>query len=231
MVIGIIGAMAEEVESLKNVMTIEEKMTKASMDFYEGNLWGHDVVVVVSGIGKVNAAICAQILVDIFDVDKIINVGVAGGVSLDANPGDIVIASSLVQHDMDCSAFGDKPGQIPRMDVFDFKCDENLVDIARNIKLSNADHKSMVGIIATGDQFVADNVKVKWIQDTFNAAAVEMEGGSIAQVAHQNKVPFIVIRSISDNANTGAHVDFAKFVPVAVENSMVFIKGLLENLK
>lgn len=231
MVIGIIGAMTEEVESLKKLMKIEDKMTKASMEFYEGNLWGQDVVVVVSGIGKVNAAICAQILVDIFDVDRIINVGVAGGVSMDANPGDIVIASSLIQHDMDCSAFGDKHGQIPRMDVFDFKCDEALVNIAKNIDLSNTTHKSMVGIIATGDQFVADNEKVKWIEDTFNAAAVEMEGASIAQVAYQNKIPFIVIRSISDNANTGASVDFEKFVPIAVENSMVFIKGLLENIK
>lgn len=231
MVIGIIGAMTEEVESLKKLMKIEDKMTKASMEFYEGNLWGQDVVVVVSGIGKVNAAICAQILVDIFDVDRIINVGVAGGVSMDANPGDIVIASSLIQHDMDCSAFGDKHGQIPRMDVFDFKCDEALVNIAKNIDLSNTTHKSMVGIIATGDQFVADNEKVKWIEDRFNAAAVEMEGASIAQVAYQNKIPFIVIRSISDNANTGASVDFEKFVPIAVENSMVFIKGLLENIK
>lgn len=230
MVIGIIGAMKEEVESLKKEMQLESKTTKASMDFYEGKLWNHDVVVVVSGIGKVNAAICTQILVDIFDVNMVMNVGVAGGVKSDINPGDIVIASSLVHHDMDCSVFGDKIGQVPRMDVYDFKCDEKLVNIAKNIVLKDLNHKSVVGIIATGDQFIADNKKVKWLEDTFDASAVEMEGVSIAHVAYQNNIPFIVIRSISDNANTGASIDFEKFVPYAVENSMIFIKGLLESI-
>lgn len=230
MVIGIIGAMSEEVESLKKEMQLESKTTKASMDFYKGKLWNHDVVVVVSGIGKVNAAICTQILVDIFDVNMVMNVGVAGGVKETINPGDIVIASSLVHHDMDCSVFGDKIGQVPRMSVYDFKCDEKLVKTAQNIALKDSSHKSVVGIIATGDQFIADNKKVKWLEETFDASAVEMEGASIAHVAYQNNIPFIVIRSISDNANTGASIDFEKFVPYAVENSMIFIKGLLESL-
>lgn len=230
MVIGIIGAMSEEVESLKKVMKVEDTMNKAGMEFFEGQLWGHDAVVVVSGIGKVNAAICTQILVDMFDVDKIINVGVAGGVSMDANPGDVVIASSLVQHDVDCTAFGEKHGQIPRMDVLDFKCDEAMIDIAKNVELKSELNKTMVGIIATGDQFIADNDKVKWLDEIFSATAVEMEGGSIAQVSHQNNVPFIVIRSISDNANTGASVDFQKFVPLAVDNSIRIIEGLLKKM-
>lgn len=230
MIIGIIGAMSEEVESLKKEMQLESKTTKASMDFYKGKLWNHDVVVVVSGIGKVNAAICTQILVDIFDVNMVMNVGVAGGVKENINPGDIVIASSLVHHDMDCSVFGDKIGQVPRMDVYDFKCDEKLVKTAQSIALKDSKHKSVVGIIATGDQFIADNQKVKWLEETFDASAVEMEGVSIAHVAYQNNIPFIVIRSISDNANTGASIDFEKFVPYAVENSMIFIKGLLESL-
>ena len=230
MVIGIIGAMAEEVESLKKIMKVENTMIKAGMEFFEGKLWNHDAVVVVSGIGKVNAAICSQILVDMFDVDRIINVGVAGGVSIDANPGDVVIASSLVQHDVDCTAFGERHGQIPRMDVYDFKCDESMINIAKNVELKSESNKTMVGIIATGDQFIADNEKVKWLDSTFGAAAVEMEGASIAQVSHQNRVPFIVIRSISDNANTGASVDFEKFVPLAVDNSMRIIEGLLRNM-
>ena len=230
MIIGIIGAMSEEVESLKKEMQLESKTTKASMDFYKGKLWNHDVVVVVSGIGKVNAAICTQILVDIFDVNMVMNVGVAGGVKENINPGDIVIASSLVHHDMDCSVFGDKIGQVPRMDVYDFKCDEKLVKTAQSIALKDSKHKSVVGIIATGDQFIADNQKVKWLEETFDASAVEMEGVSIEHVAYQNNIPFIVIRSISDNANTGASIDFEKFVPYAVDNSMIFIKVLLESL-
>lgn len=165
-----------------------------------------------------------------FDVDRIINVGVAGGVSIDANPGDVVIASSLVQHDVGCTAFGERHGQIPRMDVYDFKCDESMINIAKNVGLKSESNKTMVGIIATGDQFIADNEKVKWLDSTFGAAAVEMEGASIAQVSHQNRIPFIVIRSISDNANTGASVDFEKFVPLAVDNSMRIIEGLLRNM-
>ncbi|MGL5256265.1 MAG: 5'-methylthioadenosine/adenosylhomocysteine nucleosidase, partial [Proteocatella sp.] len=105
-----------------------------------------------------------------------------------------------------------------------------LVKTAQNIALKDSSHKSVVGIIATGDQFIADNKKVKWLEETFDASAVEMEGASIAHVAYQNNIPFIVIRSISDNANTGASIDFEKFVPYAVENSMIFIKGLLESL-
>lgn len=228
--IGIIGAMSEEVESLKKSMTIESKKTMAAMEFFKGELFGKSAVVVVSGIGKVNAAVCTQILCDIYSVDTIINVGVAGGVDTLVNPGDVVIATSLVQHDMDCSVFGDKLGQVPRMDVYDFKCDEKLVEIASNIKLQNPNAKLIKGIIATGDQFIADTEKVRWISSTFNAAAVEMESASIAQVAYLNKKPFVIVRSISDNANTGAHIDFAEFVPVAVSNSTEIIKGLLETI-
>lgn len=228
--IGIIGAMNEEVESLKKSMTIESKKTMAAMEFFKGELFGKSAVVVVSGIGKVNAAVCTQILCDIYNVDTIINVGVAGGVDTFVNPGDVVIATSLVQHDMDCSVFGDKLGQVPRMDVYDFKCDEKLVEIASNVKLQNPNAKLIKGIIATGDQFIADTEKVRWISSTFNAAAVEMESASIAQVAYLNKKPFVIVRSISDNANTGAHIDFAEFVPVAVSNSTEIIKGLLERI-
>lgn len=228
--IGIIGAMKEEVESLKSSMVIVEKSIMANMEFYKGVLFGKEAVVVVSGIGKVNAAVCTQILCDIYKIDTVINVGVAGGIDTIVKPGDIVVATSLVQHDMDCTVFGDKAGQIPRMDVYDFKCDENLVNIALNVKLDNEDTKIIKGIIATGDQFIANTEKIRWIQSTFNASAVEMESASIAQVAYLNKKPFIIIRSISDNANTGAHIDFGEFVPIAVKNSTQIVKGLLENI-
>lgn len=227
MVIGIIGAMDEEVRRLKDEMKTESKMTKAKMEFFSGLLWDKNVVIVTCGIGKVNAAVCAQILVDDFKVDKIINVGVAGGIGEDILPGDVVIAENLVQHDMDTTAFGDSFGQVPRMDTFDFKCDEKMVEIAKKACINIDNHKSFIGRIATGDQFIANVEKIRWLKSQFKAVACEMEGGSIAQVCYLNSIPFVVIRSISDNANTGAHMDFEKFVPIAVDNSIHILKAML----
>lgn len=227
MVIGIIGAMDEEVRKLKDEMTIEKRLAKAKMEFFSGKLWDKDVVVVTCGIGKVNAAVCAQILVDDYKVDRVINVGVAGGIGEAIVPGDVVIASDLVQHDMDTTAFGDKYGQIPRLDTFDFKCDAMLIDAAKEACSNIHSHKSYVGRIVTGDQFIANVDKIRWLNSEFSALACEMEGGSIAHVCYLNVVPFVVIRSISDNANTGAHMDFAKFVPIAVDNSIHILKGML----
>ena len=131
MTIGIIAAMAEELEILLKDLSLEEKKEKANMTFHKGKLYGKDVIAVVCGIGKVNAAVCTQILISEYSVDKVINVGVAGGIGKDIYPGDIVIAENLVQHDMDTSAFGDKLGQIPRLDTFDFKCDSELIYLAK----------------------------------------------------------------------------------------------------
>ena len=227
MTIGIIGAMDEEVRKLKEEMTIESRLTKAKMEFFSGKLWAKNVVVVTCGIGKVNAAVCAQILVDHFKVDKVINVGVAGGIGENIVPGDVVIASDLVQHDMDTTAFGDKFGQIPRLDTFDFKSDLSLIDAAKEACSKIHNHSSYIGRIVTGDQFIANVEKIRWLNSEFSALACEMEGGSIAQVCYLNAVPFVVIRSISDNANTGAHMDFEKFVPIAVDNSLHILRGML----
>jgi adenosylhomocysteine nucleosidase len=230
MLLGIIGAMDEEVKILKNEMTVEKREEKSRMEFFSGNLWGKDVVVVTCGIGKVNAAVCAQILADYYKVDKIINVGVAGGIGEHIFPGDVVIANNLVQHDMDTSAFGDRLGQIPRMDTFDFKCDPELVEIAKAASNNIRGHKSFVGRIVSGDQFIASVEKIKWLSAEFEALACEMEGGSIAHVCYLNSIPFVVIRSISDNANNGAHMDFEKFTPIAVNNSINILKNMLKNL-
>lgn len=230
MIIGIIGAMDEEVEILLKEIEVEKKTIKASMEFNYGRLWGQNVVVVRSGIGKVNSAVCAQILVDDYSVDSIINVGIAGGIGENINPGDIVIAENLVQHDMDTSAFGDRIGQIPRLDTFDFKASESLVQKAREASAHLSYGKNVVGRIVTGDQFIADIEKIMWLKNEFNAVACEMEGASIAQVCHLNKVPFVVIRSISDNANTGAHMDYEKFKDVAVKNSVEILRNMLKNM-
>ncbi len=229
--IGIIGAMSEELEILLKDMELDKKETKASMDFHSGKLWSKEVVAVVCGIGKVNAAVCTQILISEYKVDKIINVGVAGGIGKDIYPGDVVIADSLVQHDMDTSVFGDRIGQIPRLDTFDFKCDHELVEISKSGCEEIKDIKSFVGRIVTGDQFVADLEKIQWLSKEFEAFACEMEGGSIAHVCYLNHIPFVVIRSISDNANNGAHMDFEKFTPIAVKNSTSILKKIIEKIK
>ncbi len=230
MIIGIIGAMSEELEILLKDMDLESSEKKASMVFHKGKLWGNEVVAVVCGIGKVNAAVCAQILASEYKVDAVINVGVAGGIGKEIYPGDVVIGSSLVEHDMDTTAFGDKIGQIPRMEVFDFKSEEGLIEKAKAACDSIKGINSFIGRIATGDQFIANLQKIQWLSKEFGALACEMEGGSIAHVCYLNKIPFVVIRSISDNANNGAHMDFEKFTPLAVKNSTTILKKMLESL-
>ena len=225
--LGIIGAMDEEVDILKDIMDIQETIEKASLKFYVGKLEGKDVVLVRCGIGKVNAALCAQILISEYKVDKVINVGVAGGIGMEIYPGDVVIGNSLVQYDMDTSAFGDPIGQIPRLDTFDFKCSQELVDLCEEACKENEEIKSFTGRIVTGDQFVASVEKVKWLEEEFGASACEMEGGSIAHVCYLNNIPFLVIRSISDNANNGAHMDFAEFTAIGVKNSTSILKSMI----
>jgi adenosylhomocysteine nucleosidase len=228
MTIGIIAAMAEELEILLKDLTIEDKKEKANMTFHKGKLYEKDVVAVVCGIGKVNSAICTQILASEYKVDKIINVGVAGGIGKEIYPGDIVVAENLVQHDMDTTVFGDKVGQIPRLDTFDFKCDEEMISIAKNACERIPELNSFTGRIVSGDQFIANIEKIQWLDKEFGAISCEMEGASIAQVCYLNSIPFVVIRSISDNANNGAHMDYEKFVPIAVKNSTKILKQMLE---
>jgi len=227
MIVGNISAMKEELELILNEINIEKNETKAEMNFKMGKQGNNEVVLVVCGIGKVNAAICTQILIDDFKVNSVINVGVAGGLGENIKPGDIVIAENLVQHDMDTSFFGDKKGQIPRLSTFDFRCDANLIEKAKLACKEFKGHDCFTGRIATGDQFMSDVEKVKWIHKEFNAIACEMEGGSIAQTCYLNDVPFVVIRSISDNSLTKEFMDYEKFLPIAINNSTNILKKML----
>ncbi|MGL4989832.1 MAG: 5'-methylthioadenosine/adenosylhomocysteine nucleosidase [Sarcina sp.] len=227
MTLGIIAAMSEELELLLKEMEVESTNTKANMTFYKGKLWNQNVVGVVCGIGKVNAAICTQILISEYKIDKAINVGVAGGIKKDIYPGDVVIGNNLVQYDMDTTVFGDRIGQIPRLDTFDFKCDKELIELAQKACQENENIKSSTGRIITGDQFVASLEKVQWMEKEFDASACEMEGASIAHTCYLNNIPFVVIRSISDNANNGAHMDFAEFTAIGVKNSTSILKSML----
>ncbi|SEF68489.1 adenosylhomocysteine nucleosidase [Caloramator fervidus] len=228
--IGIIGAMEEEVLELKNMMEVERIEKKANMEFFKGRLLGKDVVVVRSGIGKVNAGLCTQILIDDFNVDIVINTGVAGRVNEMLNPGDVVISKDLVQHDVDGTCIGYKPGQIPRMDDYIFKADERLIDLALKATKDINEFKVYVGRIATGDQVIADSKKLVWLRETFDALAVEMEGASIAHACYVNNVPFVVIRSISDFADENHVADYEKYIDIAIKNSISILTNMIRNL-
>lgn len=230
MKIGIICAMEEELAPLKRIMSIKESRTKARMEFIEGTLEAKDVVMVISGIGKVNAAVCAQILADDYHVTHLINVGVAGGVKENIQPMDVVVAKALLQHDMDVTAFGLKRGEIPRFESSLFQSDEKLTALALEGSRKNEDYTTHEGIIVSGDQFISSKEKIEDLLETFDAAACEMEGAAIAQAADLNHIPFTVIRAISDNANTGASMDYEKFKDLAVENTVSILTYVLKNL-
>lgn len=230
MILGIVSAMQEELDLLLKDMTINEETKKANMTFYKGTLDNKDIIAVVCGIGKVNAAVCSQILISEFKVTSIINVGVAGGIGKDIYPGDVVVGTNLVQHDMDTTVFGDPHGQIPRLDTFDFKCDEALVKASLEACEEIKEINTFSGRIVSGDQFISSVEKIQWFEKEFNAMACEMEGASIAQVCYLNNIPFVVIRSISDNANNGAHMDYEKFIPIAVRNSTILLKNIIRKL-
>lgn len=226
--IGIIGAMEEEVAALKEDMIVEETVEQASMVFCRGVLCGKEVVVVRSGIGKVNAGICAQILVDRFHVDTLINTGIAGSLDAKIDIGDLVISTDALHHDMDAVNFGYEPGQIPRMDVLAFPADEELVKkaVEANQK-ANPEIHTFTGRVASGDQFIAAGDVKDRIAEGFRPLCVEMEGAAIAQVAYLNKVSYVIIRAISDKADNSATMDYPTFEKQAIAHSVRLMKELV----
>ena len=229
--IGIIGAMEVEVAILKEKMEDVRIIKKASMDFYEGTLAGKKVVVVRSGIGKVNAGICAQILADVFSVDAIINTGIAGSLNKDINIGDIVLSTDVVQHDMDATGFGYRKGQIPQMPVFFFEADEKLRKLAKGVcQEVNPEIQVFEGRIVSGDQFVCDQDVKDRIVSEFSAYATEMEGAAIGQAAYLNEIPFLVVRAISDKADGSAQMDYSEFEKAAVEHSVKLTLNMLAKM-
>ena len=226
--IGIIGAMEEEVAHLKEAMQVEETVERAAMTFVKGKLDGKDVVVVRSGIGKVNAGICAQILADLFEVDTLINTGVAGSLDAAIDIGDIVISTDAVQHDMDVSALGDPVGQIPRMDTFAFPADERLVQLAVQAnEEANPDIHTFTGRVVSGDQFVSDGAVKERLVTQFQAKCTEMEGAAIAQAAYLNKISCVIIRAISDKADNSSTMDYAAFEKQAITHTVRLVRNLM----
>lgn len=229
--IGIIGAMEEEVAALKEDMDIQETVEQASMVFCKGKLCGKDVVVVRSGIGKVNAGICAQILVDRFQADVLINTGIAGSLDARIDIGDMVISTDALHHDMDATIFGDALGQIPRMDTLAFPADEELVNKAvRANEKANPDIYTFAGRVASGDQFISSGEVKEKIVENFHPLCVEMEGAGIAQAAYLNRVSYVIIRAISDKADNSATMDYPTFERQAIAHSVRLMKELLTML-
>lgn len=229
--VGIIGAMEVEVETLKKMMTIETVEKKAAMEFCKGNLAGQDVVVVRSGIGKVNAAVCTQILIDDFKVEYVINTGIAGSLKAEINIGDIVVSTDLVHHDMDAVNFGYEPGQIPQMDVFSFEADQNLAGLAKQCCMEvNPEIQVFSGRIVSGDQFIADREVKNRITSTFGGCCTEMEGAAIAQTAYLNNIPFVVLRAISDKADDSATMDYPTFEKQAVIHCVKLVESMMKKM-
>ena len=229
--IGIIGAMDEEVQQIVNVMEVEKVESKASMTFNMGKLSGKDVVIVRSGIGKVNAAVCTQILVDDFGVDYVINTGIAGSLKAEIDIADIVISDDVLHHDMDASGFGYALGQIPRMETLSFKADERLIALAKE----SCEHVIPevgvhIGRIVSGDQFISNKEVKNTIVSNFSGFCTEMEGAAIAQAAYLNNVPFLIIRAISDKADDSATMDYPTFEAQAIKHSVLLIRELVDRI-
>lgn len=231
MTIGIIGAMEEEVSILKETMEIQETVEYAGMTFCKGKLCEKDVVIVRSGIGKVNAAICAQVLVDKFQVKVLLNTGIAGSLDAAIDIGDMVISTDLVEHDMDASIFGDPVGQIPRMDTFSFPADPVLVEKAKEANMqANPDIHTFTGRIVSGDQFVSSSEVKERLVTNFQAKCTEMEGAAIAHAAYLNKISCVIIRAISDKADNSATMDYPTFEKKAIEHSVRLVQNLLPRI-
>lgn len=227
--IGIIGAMVEEIELLhQNVSNVRET-TIAGITYYEGTLHGQPVVYCKSGVGKVNAAICTQVLLSL-DVDCVWFTGVAGALDPSLEVGDIVVSSSAMQHDMDVTPLGFARGMIPYQEVSDFVADESLVKLAKEAGDALFPERTLIGRIVSGDQFIASIDKVKDLHETFGAACTEMEGSSVAQVCYANNKPFVIIRSMSDKADGSANVTYTDFVVEAANNSYSIIDYMVSHL-
>lgn len=228
--LGIIGAMSQEVEALKHVMEDAEIRTRAGMDFYRGAIRGRKVTVVRSGIGKVNAAVCCQILADCYGADAVINTGIAGSLRPEIRIGDIVLSEDALQHDMDATGFGYPAGVIPQADVSVFPGDRGLIRAAKaSCERVNPGVGVHVGRVVSGDQFISDSGKKAWLRETFRACCAEMEGAAVAQTAWLNGLPFLIIRAISDQADDSAGTDYAEFEAKAIEHSVRLLLDLIRS--
>ena len=228
--IGIIGAMDSEVDTLFSNMTSKEKINLNNLTFYKGKLYNKDVVIVKCGIGKVNAALCTQLLILNFKVSKIINTGIAGAVGQGLKIYDFVVSTAALYHDFDVQFFGYKPGQVPGMPE-SFTADKALADAAvaafektdfsKNLQIRR-------GLIASGDQFISGGEKKAFIVNTFHPQCVEMEGCAIAHTCYANNVPFVIIRCMSDTADESVKETYSE--ETAAKLSSAFLMEVIKEI-
>ncbi|MGP1587434.1 MAG: 5'-methylthioadenosine/adenosylhomocysteine nucleosidase [Treponemataceae bacterium] len=220
---GIIGAMDCEIEFLQSRCCDIKEVRFANLIFFEGTILGQPVVLVQSGIGKVNAALCTQILILKFGVTHVLNTGIAGAMDKRLRILDTVVSTDCVYHDVDTTFFGDAPCTLPEMPTF-FNADKKLIDLAKTYTPKETSFKFYFGRIASGDQFICKKEIKEEIEKNCHPMCVEMEGTAVAHVCIQNKIPFLIIRSISDNADENVKVDyvFNKEVAAGISGNLVY---------
>lgn len=229
--IGIIGAMAVEVEGLKQAAQDIRQTQIAGMCFCEGTLRGVPVVIVQCGMGKVNAGVCAQVLISIFGVTHIVNTGVAGSLDDALDIGDVVVSTDAVQHDFDVTPIGFARGEIPYTGLYAFPADEELREKALEaVRAAAPQIHAVSGRVCSGDQFIAGREQKQAIVSAFGGKCCEMEGAAIAQICHLNRVPFVILRAISDKADAEAGIPFAQFEAQAAQTSQAVVLRMLESL-
>ena len=226
--IAILGAMREEVAPLLERIKDYKEVKHANNVFYLANFSSKELVIAYSKIGKVNAALTASVMIEKFGARKLLFTGVAGALNPNLKIGDMLYATSLVQHDVDITAFGHPHGYVPETSIF-IKSDDALNALASSVAAEKG-IELKGGIIATGDQFICDNAKKEWLKATFKADAAEMEGASVALVCESLGVPFFVLRAISDEAGGSAEFDFDKFLQDSANVSAQFMLAMIERL-
>lgn len=225
--IGIIGAMGIEIRALADLLENKKSETISGVEFMSGKIYGKDVVLAVCGIGKVFAAICAQTMILKYNPEIIINTGVAGTLSDKLSIGDIAIADSVVQHDMDTSPLGDPVGLISGINIVKFPADSAIVSKIKSC-VNEIRVNYEIGTIASGDQFLASNEVKSRIVKNFGAIAGEMEGGSIGHVCYVNNKPFCVLRAISDCADGSGAENYMEFLGKAAENATMIMARFIK---
>ena len=228
--VGIMGAMVEEIKPILDLVDeIETEIDYANNKYYKAKYNNIDLIIAYSKIGKVNSALTAATMIEKFEIDMLLFSGVAGAINENLKIGDLIVATKLCQHDLDITAFGHPYGYVPESKVF-VETNEKLNNIAKSVA-KKLNIKLLEGIIATGDQFIADPKRKEWIKETFNADAIEMEGASVGFVCDSLGVPFFVLRAISDSADMDAGFDFDKFLEGSAKESAKFLIEMLEEIK
>lgn len=225
--LGIIAAMQLELEAIRTKIENSETETVSGITYISGTIYGYPVVCAVCGVGKVNAAVCAQTMIMKYAPEAIINTGVGGALDLDLHVADVVVGESAVQHDFDTSPLGDEKGFVSTVNVTYFPLDEALSGkLIASLAFLGINAK--IGVIATGDQFVCDQEAKNEIVTRYNAKACEMEGGAIAHVCYMNRLPCAILRAISDGADDGAMLSYQEFAQIAANQS---VRALLHFIK